>query len=77
MAKAGLFLPQAASSTAEGPRLEWFDAVLADVGDAQDLQQSLSTFSGHVRRIGRILRAATPASVVLLDEVSQSFSSEE
>ncbi|KAK9809345.1 hypothetical protein WJX73_007359 [Symbiochloris irregularis] len=58
MAKAGLFLP-----------LQWFGAVLADVGDSQDLQQSLSTFSGHVKRLGRILSAADRSSLVLLDEV--------
>lgn len=52
-----------------GPRLQWFDSVLADVGDSQDLQQSLSTFSGHVRRLSRILAAAGSSSLVLLDEV--------
>ena len=43
--------------------------VLADVGDGQSLQQSLSTFSAHVRRLRLILAATTPASLVLLDEV--------
>ena len=43
--------------------------VLADLGDGQSLQQSLSTFSGHVRRIRNILAATTPRSLVLLDEV--------
>jgi len=47
----------------------WFDRVLADVGDGQSLQQSLSTFSGHVRRLRLILAAVTPASLALLDEV--------
>lgn len=51
------------------PALAWFDQVLADVGDGQSLQQSLSTFSGHVRRLRGILAAATPHSLVLLDEV--------
>ena len=51
------------------PRLLWFDRVLADVGDGQSLQQSLSTFSGHVRRLRLILAAVTPASLALLDEV--------
>ena len=74
MARAGLFLP--CSGT---PRLPWCAQVLADIGDEQSLQQNLSTFSGHVRRIARIL-AALPAagsdpgavagaSLVLLDEV--------
>jgi Mismatch repair ATPase (MutS family) len=46
--------------------------VLADIGDEQSLQQNLSTFSGHIRRIARILEAlpaAGGASLVLLDEV--------
>ncbi|GFR51258.1 hypothetical protein Agub_g13562, partial [Astrephomene gubernaculifera] len=51
------------------PRLVWFDRVLADIGDSQSLQQNLSTFSGHIRRIKRILRSASRRSLVLLDEV--------
>ncbi|MCX5956605.1 MAG: endonuclease MutS2 [Cyanobacteria bacterium] len=80
MARAGLFLP--CSGT---PRLPWCGQVLADIGDEQSLQQNLSTFSGHIRRIARILEALglepgirrpAPASagqhgasLVLLDEV--------
>jgi len=56
MARAGLFLPCAGS-----PRLPWCGQVLADIGDEQSLQQNLSTFSGHIRRIARIL-AALPAA---------------
>ncbi len=55
MARAGLFLP--CSGT---PRLPWCGQVLADIGDEQSLQQNLSTFSGHIRRIARILRALEP-----------------
>ena len=51
------------------PRLVFFDKVLADVGDSQNLQQSLSTFSGHIKRVRSILQEATPHSLVLLDEV--------
>ena len=40
--------------------LPWFDQILADIGDEQSLQQSLSTFSGHIRRISRILGAIAP-----------------
>lgn len=72
MAKAGLFLPTDHSGAVElamQPRLLWFDRVLADLGDGQSLQQSLSTFSGHVRRLRGVLREATPASLVLLDEL--------
>lgn len=66
MARAGLFLP--CSGT---PRLPWCAQVLADIGDEQSLQQNLSTFSGHIRRIARILEALPEAgvSLVLLDEV--------
>jgi len=67
MARAGLFLPCAGS-----PRLPWCGQVLADIGDEQSLQQNLSTFSGHIRRIARILEALgarSGASLVLLDEV--------
>lgn len=52
MAKVGLFVP-----AREPVELPWFHQVLADIGDEQSLQQSLSTFSGHIRRIGRILAA--------------------
>lgn len=56
MAKIGLFVP------AKDPvELPWFDQILADIGDEQSLQQSLSTFSGHIRRISRILSALSPA----------------
>ncbi|GLC46171.1 hypothetical protein PLESTB_001197300 [Pleodorina starrii] len=71
MAQAGLYLPcdPAALATHGSPRLTWFDRVLADIGDAQSLQQNLSTFSGHIRRIRQILASAGGRSLVLLDEV--------
>jgi DNA mismatch repair protein MutS2 len=64
MAKAGMFIP-----AREPVELPWFDWVLADIGDEQSLQQNLSTFSGHIRRISRILETITSNSLVLLDEV--------
>lgn len=79
MAKVGLFVP-----AREPVEMPWFDQILADIGDEQSLQQSLSTFSGHIRRISRILEAlgsrdgagdegqrleTPPSSLVLLDEV--------
>jgi DNA mismatch repair protein MutS2 len=71
MAKVGLFVP-----AREPVELPWFDQVLADIGDEQSLEQSLSTFSGHIRRISRIIGAigdredgAVTSSLVLLDEV--------
>ena len=68
MAKAGMFVP-----AKEPVELPWFDAVLADIGDEQSLQQSLSTFSGHIRRISRIIAALKEhdphSCLILLDEV--------
>ena len=68
MARAGLWLPCTGT-----PCLPWCSQVLADIGDEQSLQQNLSTFSGHIRRIARILealeRSQPGASLVLLDEV--------
>ncbi len=70
MAKVGLFVP-----AREPVEIPWFEQVLTDIGDEQSLEQSLSTFSGHIRRISRILEAishqeiAPTSSLVLLDEV--------
>ena len=50
--------------------LAWYGEVLADLGDSQDLAQSLSTFSGHVQRVRKILESAKSSSLVLLDEVN-------
>ncbi len=52
MAKVGLFVP-----AKEPVELPWFSQILADIGDEQSIEQSLSTFSGHIRRISRILAA--------------------
>ena len=57
MAKAGMFV-----AAREPVELPWFDNILADIGDEQSLQQSLSTFSGHIRRISRILEVLTNKS---------------
>ncbi|NEO79439.1 endonuclease MutS2 [Moorena sp. SIO4G3] len=54
MAKAGLFVP-----AREPVELPWFEQILADIGDEQSIEQSLSTFSGHIRRISRIIEAIT------------------
>ncbi|KAL0442775.1 UNVERIFIED_CONTAM: Endonuclease MutS2 [Sesamum latifolium] len=64
MLKAGMYLP-----AQKHPRVPWFDLVLADIGDHQSLEQSLSTFSGHISRICKILKVASERSLVLLDEI--------
>jgi DNA mismatch repair protein MutS2 len=66
MAKVGIFVP-----AKEPVEIPWFETILADIGDEQSLQQSLSTFSGHIRRISRIIKSLQPKSpsLVLLDEV--------
>ena len=60
----GLQLP------AERARLPVFADVVADIGDEQSIAASLSTFSGHLRNLVHILDAATPRTLVLLDEVA-------
>jgi DNA mismatch repair protein MutS2 len=60
----GLFVP------AERARLPVFADVLADIGDEQSIAASLSTFSGHLRNLVHVLEAATPRTLVLLDEVA-------
>ena len=64
MHQAGLHVPAAA-----GSRLPVLRDVLADIGDEQSIAQSLSTFSGHLRSIVRIVEEAGPGTLVLLDEL--------
>jgi DNA mismatch repair protein MutS2 len=64
MHQAGLHIP-----AETGSRLPVFRDVLADIGDEQSVAQSLSTFSGHLRSIIRIVASAGPATLVLLDEL--------
>jgi DNA mismatch repair protein MutS2 len=62
--RAGLFVPAEA-----GARVDLFDAVLADIGDEQDIRESLSTFSAHMTNLARIVDEATAHSLVVLDEL--------
>ncbi len=54
-----------------------FDAFLADIGDAQSIEQDLSTFSAHVTNLNRIAAQATSHSLVLLDELGSATDPEE
>jgi DNA mismatch repair protein MutS2 len=71
MGQAGLPVP------AEQANLPIFDAIYADIGDAQSIEQNLSTFSAHVVNINRIARVADASSLVLLDELGSATDPEE
>jgi DNA mismatch repair protein MutS2 len=71
MAQAGIPVP------AERACLPIFDAVLADIGDSQSIEQNLSTFSAHVTNIDFISHTATSRSLVLLDELGSATDPEE
>lgn len=60
----GCFVP-----AARGARVPFYSGLFVDIGDEQDLTQSLSTFSAHVKRIARVLAQAQPHALVLLDEL--------
>jgi len=64
MAQCGMHIP-----AGQGSVVPIFDHILADIGDEQSLEQSLSTFSSHVSRIAGILRVVNERSLVLLDEL--------
>lgn len=71
MAQAALPVPAA---EAEFPV---FEQVLAEIGDQQSIQESLSSFSGHIARVREMLETVTPQSLVLLDELGRATDPEE
>src|SRR5256885_773755 len=71
MAQAGLPVP---ASEAEFPI---FEQVLADIGDYQSIEQSLSTFSAHISHIREMILDVTPGTLVLLDEIGSATDPEE
>lgn len=64
MAQSGMFIP-----ANEDSHVAIYDEILADIGDEQSIEQSLSTFSGHMKNIISILHVATKHSLVLFDEL--------
>ena len=71
MAQSGMPVP------AEKAELPLFTAIYADIGDAQSIEQNLSTFSSHVVNVNRIAREANATSLVLLDELGSATDPEE
>jgi len=64
MAMAGLFVP-----CSDGSEVSTFTKVLADIGDEQSIEQSLSTFSAHMTNLVQILKLTKPTTLVLVDEL--------
>ncbi len=75
MAQSGLGV--AAGDEVHPPRLPWFAGVLADIGDEQSIEASLSTYAGHLTNLRRIVREADPSTLVLIDELGSGTDPDE
>jgi len=64
LAQMGLHIPASPDS-----RIGLFNPVFAEIGDGQNIQQSLSTYSGQISAVNEILAGATPQTLILIDEV--------
>lgn len=72
MAMSGMFIP-----AVEGSEVSFFDRIYCDIGDGQSIEQSLSTFSSHVKNIIEIVNNVNEKSLVLIDEIGAGTDPEE
>ncbi len=64
MTQSGLFIP-----AGSGSKIPIYRNIYADIGDEQSIEQSLSTFSGHMTHLVHILAKAQPGDLILIDEI--------
>lgn len=72
MVQSGLHVP-----VEPGSQMAIFNDILADIGDGQSIEQSLSTFSSHVKNIVEIISGSRPNSLVVMDEIGAGTEPEE